>query len=250
MCGARFRSLGTVLQRACAASTTTGMHRRLRQRTPPATNLCAMVAKSHPLPLIQSTSDGSPRMSFAIVLTERRWNQPARDDDAIGGMHLALRMCCGSYAIMLDRLADGSAFRTFDVLDDDNREGLDIEVDLSLPSVRVIRALERIIAWRGKPKVIRSDNGSEMCGARFRSLGTVLQRACAASTTTGMHRRLRQRTPPATNLCAMVAKSHPLPLIQSTSDGSPRMSFAIVLTDVLPPPWISNFEFRPISRLV
>ncbi len=70
-------------------------------------------------------------------------------------------------AIMPDRLADGSAFRTFTVPDDYNREWSDIEVDLSLPSVRIIRALERIIAWRGKPKVIRSDNGSEMCSAEF-----------------------------------------------------------------------------------
>ena len=31
-----------------------------------------------------------------------------------------------------------------------NREGLGIDVDLSLPSLRVIRSLEQIIEWRGK----------------------------------------------------------------------------------------------------
>ena len=36
-----------------------------------------------------------------------------------------------------------------------------IDVDLSLPSARVIRSLEQIIEWRGKPKVIRCDNGPE-----------------------------------------------------------------------------------------
>lgn len=50
---------------------------------------------------------------------------------------------------MHDALADGRCFRLFNVLDDFNRQGLGIEADLSLPSVRVIRALERIIEWRG-----------------------------------------------------------------------------------------------------
>lgn len=62
---------------------------------------------------------------------------------------------------MHDALGDGRSFRLFNVLDDFNREGLAIEVDLSLPSVRVIRALEQVIEWRGKPKVIRCDNGPE-----------------------------------------------------------------------------------------
>ena len=47
------------------------------------------------------------------------------------------------------------------MLDDYNREGLGIEVDLSLPSARVVRTLEQIIEWRGKPQAIRCDNGPE-----------------------------------------------------------------------------------------
>ena len=39
------------------------------------------------------------------------------------------------------------------------REGLGIEVDFSLPAERVIRSLNRIIEWRGKPGTIRVDNG-------------------------------------------------------------------------------------------
>ena len=62
---------------------------------------------------------------------------------------------------MSDSLADGRQLRTFNVLDDYNREGLGIEVDLSLPSLRVIRSLEQIIEWRGKPRAIRLDNGPE-----------------------------------------------------------------------------------------
>jgi len=60
---------------------------------------------------------------------------------------------------MSDTLKDGRAIRTFNVIDDYNREGLCIDVDLSLPTVRVIRSLEQIIEWRGKPDAIRCDNG-------------------------------------------------------------------------------------------
>ena len=62
---------------------------------------------------------------------------------------------------MSDQLVSGKTFRTFNVIDDYNREGLAIEVDLSLPSAHVIRSLEQIIEWRGQPKSIRCDNGPE-----------------------------------------------------------------------------------------
>ena len=66
-----------------------------------------------------------------------------------------------SMDFMSDSLSDGRSLRTFNVIDDFNREGLAIDVDLSLPSARVIRSLEQVIEWRGKPKVIRCDNGPE-----------------------------------------------------------------------------------------
>lgn len=47
------------------------------------------------------------------------------------------------------------------VLDDFDREGSGIEADFSLPAERVVRALNQIIAWRGKPQSIRVDNGPE-----------------------------------------------------------------------------------------
>jgi putative transposase len=58
---------------------------------------------------------------------------------------------------MHDQLADGRSFRLFNVLDDFIRQGLGIEADLSLPSARVIRALEQIIEGCGKPRAIRCD---------------------------------------------------------------------------------------------
>ena len=66
-----------------------------------------------------------------------------------------------SMDFMADRLGDGRQFRLLNVLDDFNREGLGIEIDFSLPAERVVRALNRIIEWRGKPVAIRVDNGPE-----------------------------------------------------------------------------------------
>jgi len=66
-----------------------------------------------------------------------------------------------SMDFMHDSLDDGRQFRLFNVLDDFNREGLGIEVDLSLPAARVIRVLDQIIEWRGRPTAIRCDNGPE-----------------------------------------------------------------------------------------
>jgi putative transposase len=66
-----------------------------------------------------------------------------------------------SMDFMHDQLADGRKYRLFNVIDDYNREGLDIVVDFSLPADRVTRALEQIIEWRGKPRAIRCDNGPE-----------------------------------------------------------------------------------------
>jgi len=66
-----------------------------------------------------------------------------------------------SMDFMADQLADGRSFRTLNILDDFNREGLAIEVDFSLPAERVVRTLSQIISWRGKPLAIRVDNGPE-----------------------------------------------------------------------------------------
>ena len=68
---------------------------------------------------------------------------------------------CWSMDFMCDSLFCGRRFRTFNVVDDFNREVLAIEIDLNLPAPRVIRVLERAIAWRGYPKKLRMDNGPE-----------------------------------------------------------------------------------------
>jgi len=72
-----------------------------------------------------------------------------------------------SMDFMADRLEDGRQFRLLNVLDDFNREGLGIEVDFSLPAERVIRSLNQIIEWRGKPYAIRVDNGPEYVSGKL-----------------------------------------------------------------------------------
>ncbi len=66
---------------------------------------------------------------------------------------------------MADALWSGRRFRTFNVIDDFNRESLRIEIDTSLPSARVIRALDELIELRGKPRRLRLDNGPEFISA-------------------------------------------------------------------------------------
>src|SRR5690606_18871094 len=60
---------------------------------------------------------------------------------------------CWSMDFMHDTLSDGRSYRLFNVIDDYNREGLCIDVDFSLPALRVIRALDQVIEWRGRPKM-------------------------------------------------------------------------------------------------
>lgn len=72
-----------------------------------------------------------------------------------------------SLDFMSDTLSDGRTFRTLNVIDDFNREALWIEVDTSLPAERVVRILEQLLFWRGKPSSIRMDNGPELISQRL-----------------------------------------------------------------------------------
>jgi putative transposase len=69
-----------------------------------------------------------------------------------------------SMDFMVDTLADGRGFRTLNIVDDFTRECLAIEVDRSLPGLRVVRVLERLRATTGMPETIVVDNGPEFSG--------------------------------------------------------------------------------------
>lgn len=66
-----------------------------------------------------------------------------------------------------DALADGRSIRSLNVLDTFTRECLAIEVDTSLPSLRVMRVLESLIEERGRPGQVLTDNGPEFTSLAF-----------------------------------------------------------------------------------
>ncbi len=72
-----------------------------------------------------------------------------------------------SLDFMSDTLYHGRRFRTLNVLDEGVREALDIVIDTSIPGGRVVRTLDRLIEWRGKPDAIRVDNGPEYLSQVF-----------------------------------------------------------------------------------
>jgi putative transposase len=68
---------------------------------------------------------------------------------------------------MADALYGGRKIRTLNVIDEGNREALAIDVALSIPSVRVIRVLEELVAVHGQPATVRVDNGPELISEAF-----------------------------------------------------------------------------------
>jgi putative transposase len=61
-----------------------------------------------------------------------------------------------------DQFTDGRRFRILTVVDDCTRECLALVADTSLSGVRVARELDRLMIERGRPRMVVSDNGSEL----------------------------------------------------------------------------------------
>jgi putative transposase len=67
-----------------------------------------------------------------------------------------------SLDFLSDALADGRRFRILAIVDDFTRECLALVADTSLSGLRVVRELDILVAMRGRPAMIVSDNGSEL----------------------------------------------------------------------------------------
>jgi putative transposase len=74
-----------------------------------------------------------------------------------------------SYDFMVDRTADGRAFRILTIIDEYTRECLAILVDRRITSQDVIDKVFQIFIFRGVPEHIRSDNGPEFTARTIRA---------------------------------------------------------------------------------
>ena len=77
-----------------------------------------------------------------------------------------------------DVTASGRRLRVLSVIDAFTREFLALETDTSFPSRRVTRVLEAVMAWRGAPQGVRSDNGPELTSRHY--LAWFLERKISA----------------------------------------------------------------------
>jgi len=73
-----------------------------------------------------------------------------------------------SYDFMIDRTADGRAFKILNIIDEYTRECLDILVDRKIRNQDVIDRLFHLFIFRGIPEHIRSDNGPEFTAKAVR----------------------------------------------------------------------------------
>ena len=76
-----------------------------------------------------------------------------------------------SLDFLSDAFADGRPFRILAIVDDFTRECLALAADTSLLGLRVARKLDVVIARRGRPAMIVSDNGTELTSLTMLRLG-------------------------------------------------------------------------------
>ena len=76
-----------------------------------------------------------------------------------------------SLDFVADALAWGRRFRILCIVDDFTREALALVVDTSISCRRLARELDTLVARRGRPAVIVSDNGTEMTSRAVREWG-------------------------------------------------------------------------------
>ena len=77
-----------------------------------------------------------------------------------------------SLCFLMRQSRDGQSYRLLNIIDDYKREGLAMEVGLSLPASPVIRTLNQLLKYRTTPQAIRCDNGPEFTSHEFQSWAT------------------------------------------------------------------------------
>ncbi len=86
-----------------------------------------------------------------------------------------------SMDFVFDRLADGRSLKCLTVVDDATHESVVIASDTAISGAYVTRILDAVKRNRGRPKVIRTDNGKEFCWRARRSGRTRTTSRCASS---------------------------------------------------------------------
>lgn len=66
-----------------------------------------------------------------------------------------------SMDFVMDRLEDGRRLKALTVVDDFTKEAVEIALDHGMGSHYVVRVLEQVVRFRGKPAAIRTDQGPE-----------------------------------------------------------------------------------------
>ena len=69
-----------------------------------------------------------------------------------------------SMDFVFDRVADGRVIKCLAIVDDATHEAVAIEPEHSIGGTRLTRLMDRICSLRGRPKIIRTDNGREFTG--------------------------------------------------------------------------------------
>ena len=70
---------------------------------------------------------------------------------------------------MSNSLANGKKFRTLNIIDQYNRKCMEIAINYTLPSRKVIEILQRPIDEYGKPLGIRTDNGPDFTSCIYQN---------------------------------------------------------------------------------
>jgi putative transposase len=74
-----------------------------------------------------------------------------------------------TWDFVYDTTADGRTLRCLTVADEFTREGLAIRTQRRFPAVRAVEVLAELVAERGAPVFLRSDNGPEFIAAKLRA---------------------------------------------------------------------------------